>query len=142
MKTDPQDCRKGLLVVGDETFEGTLLGARISEPVFGEVVFNTSMTGYQEVLTDPSYAGQIIVFTAAHIGNTGANSVDLESSHIYAHSVVLSNYTPKPSNFRSEKSLEQFLIEQNRMGIFDVDTRALTLYLRERGVTPGFIIPE
>jgi carbamoyl-phosphate synthase small subunit len=99
------------------------------------------MTGYQEILTDPSYAGQTIVFTAAHIGNTGANSEDLESKKIYAQGLILASYTEKPSNFRSTKTLEEFLKEQNKIGMHDVDTRALTLYLRDRGVTPGFIIP-
>ena len=100
------------------------------------------MTGYQEILTDPSYAGQIIAFTAAHIGNTGANSEDLESKKIYAEGCILSSYTPKPSNFRSEETLEDFLKKNNRIGIHDVDTRRLTLLLRDSGVTPGMIIPE
>ena len=140
------DHPKGLLVVGNEVFEGKLLGnltAGLKNKVlFGEVVFNTSMTGYQEVLTDPSYAGQIICFTVAHIGNTGANSEDFESTKMVAEAVVMASYTARPSNFRSEESLEQFLIKQNKIGIYDVDTRALTLYLRDGGVTPGFIIPE
>ena len=140
---------QGLLVIsgpsGDEIFEGNLLGAvsiDASQNVFfGEFVFNTSMTGYQEVLTDPSYAGQIICFTAAHIGNTGVNSEDMESSKIFASGVVLANYTPKPSNFRSEDTLENFLKNQGKIGLYGVDTRALTLFLRDRGVTPGFILP-
>jgi len=140
---------KGLLVLvsGSETrtFEGTLFGAVSSDPsknvIFGEIVFNTSMTGYQEILTDPSYAGQMVCFTAAHIGNTGANSEDWESKTIHAHGLVLSSYTARPSNFRSEKTLEDFLREQGKLGLHGVDTRALTLYLRDRGVTPGFIIP-
>jgi carbamoyl-phosphate synthase small subunit len=141
---------KGLLVLvhaneEPKIFEGTLFGAISNTPdqniVIGEVVFNTSMTGYQEILTDPSYAGQMIAFTSAHIGNTGANSEDLESKLIYAQGLILANYNAIPSNFRSEKTLEVFLKEQNKIGIHDVDTRALTLYLRDRGVTPGFIIP-
>ena len=140
----------GLLVVcspnGDETFEGKLFGAVSSSPeqnvVFGEFVFNTSMTGYQEILTDPSYAGQVICFTAAHIGNTGVNSEDMESSKIFASGAVLANYTSKPSNFRSEDTLENFLKKQGKIGMYDVDTRALTLFLRDRGVTPGFILPS
>lgn len=141
---------KGLLVLihaneEPKVFEGTLFGATSTDAaknvVMGEIVFNTSMTGYQEILTDPSYAGQMVVFTAAHIGNTGANSEDLESKKIYAQGLILASYTHQPSNFRSEKSLETFLKEQNKIGLYDVDTRALTLYLRDRGVTPGFIIP-
>jgi len=140
---------KGLLVLvsGSETrtFEGTLFGSVSNDPaknvVFGEIVFNTSMTGYQEILTDPSYAGQMVCFTAAHIGNTGTNSEDWESRTIHAHGAVLSSYTAKPSNFRSEKTLEDFLREQGKIGLHGIDTRALTLYLRDRGVTPGFIVP-
>ena len=141
---------KGLIVIPgsdrDEILEGELFGALHSDPkknvTFGEFVFNTSMSGYQEILTDPSYAGQIICFTTAHIGNTGANSEDLESSKIYAGGAIISSYTPKPSNFRSEETLDSFLKKQERIGIHDVDTRRLTLFLRDRGVTPGMIIPE
>lgn len=141
---------KGLIVIpgsnADEVFEGELFGALQADSkknvIFGEFVFNTSMTGYQEILTDPSYAGQIIAFTAAHIGNTGANSEDLESKKIYAEGCVLSSYTAKPSNFRSQETLEDFLKKNARIGIHGVDTRRLTLLLRDRGVTPGMIIPE
>jgi carbamoyl-phosphate synthase small subunit len=141
---------KGLVVLPgsdrDLILEGDLFGAVSGDPknavVFGEFVFNTSMTGYQEILTDPSYAGQIVCFTASHIGNTGANSDDLESSKVFAESLVLSHYTPKPSNFRSQETLEDFLIRNHKIGIHGVDTRRLTLYLRDRGVTPGMIIPE
>ncbi len=137
---------KGLIVVGDEIFEGELFGAVDSDArknvVFGELVFNTSMTGYQEILTDPSYAGQMVCFTAAHIGNTGANSVDMESKRIFAEGAILSHYVPRPSNFRSEETLDSFLKAQKKIGIYGVDTRRLTLLLRDRGVTPGMIIPE
>ena len=139
------DQTAGLLVVGNEIFEGVLFGAVQENAVknisLGEIVFNTSMTGYQEILTDPSYAGQMVCFTSAHIGNTGANSEDLESKKIYTQGAILANYTEKPSNFRSQETLHQFLAKNNKMGIHSVDTRALTLYLRDRGVTPGFIIP-
>ncbi len=138
--------KPGLLVVGDEVFEGKLFGAVHEEPkkniALGEVVFNTCMTGYQEILTDPSYAGQMVCFTTSHIGNTGANSEDMESQKIFAHGAIVSHYNVKPSNFRSEFTLDHFMKEQGRMGIHSVDTRALTLYLRDRGVTPGFMIPE
>jgi len=141
---------KGLIVLPgadrDLVLEGTLFGALSREAgenvVFGEFVFNTSMTGYQEILTDPSYAGQIVTFTASHIGNTGVNPEDLESPRIFAESLVLSHYTPKPSNFRSTESLEEFLIRNGKVGIHGVDTRKMTLHLRDRGVTPGIILPE
>lgn len=137
---------KGLIAIGNEILEGELFGALHSDPhqnvVMAEFVFNTSMTGYQEILTDPSYAGQVICFTAAHIGNTGANAVDVESKSIHAEGLVISNYNHKPSNFRSEESLESFLKKNHKIGIHGVDTRRLTLYLRERGVTSGLILPE
>ena len=143
---------KGLIVIpggasgSDEIFEGELFGSIESDPTqnvtFGELVFNTSMTGYQEILTDPSYAGQMVCFTAAHIGNTGTNSVDMESPRIFAEGAILGNYTPRPSNFRSEDTLEHFLKLNKKIGIHGVDTRRLTLLLRDRGVTPGMIIPE
>ena len=141
---------KGILVLPgteqDSIFEGELIGAvsddAMKNVVFGELVFNTSMTGYQEILTDPSYAGQIVCFTAAHIGNTGANEEDLESGRIFAEGMILANYTPKPSNFRSRESLDSFLKRNGRIAIHGVDTRRLTLLLRDRGVTPGMIVPE
>jgi carbamoyl-phosphate synthase small subunit len=138
--------KEGILVVGNQIFRGQLFGAdwtpeSTERSSFGEVVFNTSMTGYQEVLTDPSYAGQMIVFTTAHIGNTGANREDLESTRIYAKSVIMGQYTAKPSNFRSKITLDEFLREQKTTGIHSVDTRALTLYLRTQGVVPGMILP-
>ena len=142
---------KGIVVVpgsggrDDLLLEGELFGALNPEPsknvVFGELVFNTSMTGYQEILTDPSYAGQMVCFTAAHIGNTGANPEDLESQAIHAEGMILSHYAPKPSNFRSQETLEDFLRKQGKVGIHGVDTRRLTLALRDLGVTPGLIIP-
>jgi len=136
----------GLLVVGDEIFEGKLFGAiplaAAIEAMMGEVVFNTSMTGYQEILTDPSYAGQMICFTTAQIGNTGANSEDMESKKVFASAMIISHYTARPSNHRSQMTLDDFLRKNGVVGIHSVDTRALTLYLRDRGVTSGFIIPE
>jgi carbamoyl-phosphate synthase small subunit len=138
---------KGLIVLEKEIFEGELFGfihpEALKNVVFAEFVFNTSMTGYQEILTDPSYAGQAVCFTAAHVGNTGANHVDMESKSIYAEALIVANYAPKPpSNFRSEETLDSFLKRNQKLGIHDVDTRRLTLFLRDRGVTPGMIIPE
>ncbi len=135
-----------------QLFKGTLFGAEWSpesaaQPLldrasFGEVVFNTSMTGYQEIMTDPSYAGQMVVFTTAQVGNTGTNPEDLESTRVYAKGMILGQYVDQPSNFRSTMSLDQFLKEQKTVGIHGVDTRALTLLLRSRGVVPGIILPE
>ncbi|MBU6154665.1 MAG: glutamine-hydrolyzing carbamoyl-phosphate synthase small subunit [Bdellovibrionales bacterium] len=143
---------KGIVVLpgsensDDLILEGELFGALRpgieQNVIFGELVFNTSMTGYQEILTDPSYAGQMVCFTASHIGNTGVNSEDLESGAIHAEGLILSNYVPKPSSYRAEETLEDFLKRKGRIGIHGVDTRRLTLALRDRGVTPGLMIPE
>jgi len=137
---------KGLVIVENEILEGELFGALDPDPkknvVFAEFVFNTSMTGYQEILTDPSYAGQVVCFTTANIGNTGINAVDMESRAIYAEGLIVANYVPKPSNFRSEETLDFFLKKNKKLGVHSVDTRRLTLFLRDRGVTPGMIIPE
>ncbi len=105
----------------------------------GEVVFNTSMTGYQEIFTDPSYAQQMITLTYPHIGNVGINHEDSESNKIYASGVIIRNLSPIPSNFRSQKSLQDFLVEQNIVGISDIDTRHLTTHLREHGAQSGAI---
>lgn len=142
---------KGLVIIpgtnSDEIFEGELFGAVDSNPqkniVFGELVFNTSMTGYQEILTDPSYAGQMVCFTAAHIGNTGTNHDDMESKKIHAESAILAHYAPaKPSHFRSEETLDSFLKANHKVAIHGVDTRRMTLHLRNLGVTPALILPE
>jgi len=100
---------------------------------FGEAVFSTGMTGYQETLTDPSYHKQIVVMTAPHIGNTGVNKSDEESKKIWVAGYVVRNPSPIASNWRSEKSLEQELIDSGVVGIQGVDTRAITRHLRDRG---------
>ena len=100
---------------------------------FGEAVFSTGMTGYQETLTDPSYHKQIVIMTAPHIGNTGMNTSDEESSKIWVSGFVVRNPSGMVSNWRSERSLEDDLIAQNVVGISGVDTRALTRHLRDRG---------
>jgi carbamoyl-phosphate synthase small subunit len=137
---------KGYLVLvhdgKEEVFEGRFIGAPLKQPISGEIVFNTSMTGYQEILTDPSYAGQIIAFTSAHVGNTGVNPEDVESAKIHARGMILSNYCPEPSHFRTTATLEEFLLRNGICGLVDVDTRALTLYLRERGVVPGYFTTD
>jgi len=99
----------------------------------GEIVFNTSMTGYQEIITDPSYAGQFITFTMPEIGNVGVNDDDMESSNAYCKGVLVRNYHHEYSNFRAEGDLESLLKKYNVLGICDIDTRYLTKMLRDQG---------
>ena len=99
----------------------------------GEIVFNTSMSGYQEIATDPSYAGQFIVFTMPEIGNVGCNAFDMESDNVYASGVVVRNYQERFSNFRAEDSFANLLKKHNALGICDIDTRALTKIVRDNG---------
>ena len=121
-----------LLVLEDgRTFRGEAFGA-IGQTV-GEAVFNTGMTGYQETLTDPSYAGQVVVMTAPQIGNTGMNDQDAESGGIQVAGFVVRDPSPRPSSWRSQRSLESALVEAGVVGISGIDTRALTRHLRERG---------
>jgi carbamoyl-phosphate synthase small subunit len=108
----------------------------------GEVVFNTSLTGYQEILTDPSYAGQIVVMTAPQIGNTGINPEDHESRRAFLRGFVIHDLSPTVSNWRATCSLDEWLAEQNLMGISDIDTRALTCRLREKGSMKGIITAD
>jgi carbamoyl-phosphate synthase small subunit len=121
-----------LLVLEDgRTFRGQAYGAE--GETFGEAVFNTGMTGYQETLTDPSYHRQVVVMTAPHIGNTGVNDEDHESRQIWVAGYVVRDPARTPSNWRSRRSLDDELREQGVVGISGVDTRALTRHLRERG---------
>jgi carbamoyl-phosphate synthase small subunit len=106
----------------------------------GEVVFNTSMTGYQEILTDPSYTKQMITFTYPHIGNVGVNEQDNESAHIYASGMIIRDLSPIASNFRQQKTLAQFLQENQVVGISGIDTRHLTIHLRQHGAQTGAIV--
>jgi carbamoyl-phosphate synthase small subunit len=99
----------------------------------GEIVFNTSMTGYQEIITDPSYAGQFVVFTMPEIGNVGVNKDDMESKKAWLKGVIVREYVDKYSNFRGEKSLGEFLKEEGILGICDIDTRYLTKIVRKEG---------
>jgi carbamoyl-phosphate synthase small subunit len=125
--------RSALLVLEDGmVFAGVAFGA--SGKTVGEIVFATGMSGYQETLTDPSYAGQIVVQTAPHIGNTGMNDRDEESDKIWVSGYVVRDVSRVVSNFRSQRSLEDDLLRDNVVGISDLDTRALTLHLREIGV--------
>ena len=128
-----------ILVLEDGTvFRGVSIGAHGSS--VGEVVFNTSMTGYQEILTDPSYARQIITLTYPHIGNTGTNDEDEESPSIHACGLVIRDLPLLASNFRNQASLSDYLTARNVVGIADIDTRKLTRILREKGAQSGCIV--
>ena len=125
--------KPAVLVLEDGTrYQGRAWGA--TGETLGGLVFNTGMTGYQEALTDPSYAGQIVVMTAPHIGNTGMNAEDEESRKIWVEGFVSRDAARMPSNYRSEASLDDVLVQQGVVGITGIDTRALTLKLREAGV--------
>lgn len=129
---------KAILALEDGTvFEGEHFGAEGEK--CGEVVFNTSMTGYQEVLTDPSYKGQIVTMTYPLIGNYGCNWVDLESQKPHVEGFVVREYTSRYSNWRANESLSNFLQKHGVVGIQKVDTRALTRHLRTRGVMKGIV---
>ena len=129
---------RAVLVLEDGSrFEGNAWGAR--GETLGEVVFSTGMTGYQETLTDPSYAGQIVVMTAPHVGNTGMNDEDPESRRIWVDGFVVRDPARRPSNFRSTRSLDEDLVSDGIVSISGVDTRAITLILREAGVMRGGI---
>jgi len=134
-----QTNREAVLALADGTiFRGTAIGAEGQS--IGEVVFNTALTGYQEILTDPSYANQIVTLTYPHIGNVGVNSEDQESDQIWAAGLVIRDLPLLVSNFRSEQSLDQYLADRGIVGIADIDTRKLTRILRETGSQSGCII--
>jgi carbamoyl-phosphate synthase small subunit len=129
--------RDALLVLADgEVFEGEAFGADV-EAATGEVVFNTVLTGYQEVITDPSYAGQIVTFTAAHIGNYGVTSLDDQARRPHCRGVVVRDVARRRSNWRSEGDLDEFLRRAGVPGITGIDTRRLTRHLRQGGAVPG-----
>jgi len=131
--------RPAILVLADGTrFNGTAIGA--DGMCVGEVVFNTAMTGYQEILTDPSYAEQIVTLTYPHIGNTGANSEDMESPSVYCKGLVIRDLPRLHSSFRAQQSLDEFLKERKVVAISDIDTRALTRHLRDQGAQNGCIM--
>ncbi len=128
-----------ILALADGTiFSGFSIGA--TGHTIGEVVFNTSMTGYQEILTDPSYSSQIVTLTYPHIGNTGVNAEDVESDKIHAAGLIIKDLPMLVSNFRSEQSLAEYLISQNIVAIAGIDTRKLTRILREKGAQGGAIL--
>jgi carbamoyl-phosphate synthase small subunit len=119
-------------------FKGIAIGAE--GVTSGETVFNTAMTGYQEILTDPSYAKQIVTLTYPHIGNTGTNAEDEESTNVWCAGLVIRDLPLMASNFRNQQSLSDYLKENNVIGIADIDTRRLTRILREKGALKGCIM--
>ena len=143
----------GILVLEDGAeFTGTLFGVKASielirkaakkkDFAYGEVVFNTSMSGYQEILTDPSYYGQMICMTTPHIGNTGINDADPESTRVWCSGFILHQLSEQPSSWRSQGSLESYLTKYEIPGIHGIDTRALTRHIRSKGVVRGIILP-
>ncbi len=130
---------KALLALADGTvFTGIAIGA--TGQTVGEVVFNTSLTGYQEILTDPSYCQQIVTLTYPHIGNTGVNAEDVEAKRIHAAGLIIKDLPLLASNFRSQETLSQYLVRENTVAIADLDTRALTRHLRTHGAQNGCIL--
>ena len=133
--------REGALVLADgSVFEGELVGAE-TRIATGEVVFNTVMSGYQEVITDPSYAGQIITFTSPHIGNYGVNVTDFESRGTFCRGVVVRELARRHSNYRAQEGLAEMLKHQGVACITGIDTRRLTRLLRDSGAMPGAFGP-
>ncbi|HEV8032989.1 MAG TPA: glutamine-hydrolyzing carbamoyl-phosphate synthase small subunit [Stellaceae bacterium] len=133
----PPDCNAALVLSDGMVFWGRGLGAGGS--AVGEVCFNTSITGYQEILTDPSYAGQIITFTFPHIGNVGANAEDIETATPAARGLVLRTAITEPANYRAAQSLDQWLRSHGIVGLSGVDTRCLTRHIRDLGAPNGVI---
>ena len=133
--------KNGKLVLSNGViFNGYSFGAK--GKAIGEVVFNTGMTGYQEVITDPSYFGQILVFTYPEIGNTGINFEDSESDNNFVKGIIVRNFSNNTSNWRSKLSLDEWLKKNNIIGLFGIDTRALVKILREDGSMNGIIATE
>ena len=133
--------RKAILVLEDgSVYEGHSFGAETT--AYGEVVFSTSMTGYQEMLTDPSYAGQILVLTYPLIGNYGINESDFESRQIQVRGFAVREYCSQPSHWQSTRTLHEFLLAYGIPGISDIDTRALTRHLRLEGAMMGIVTSE
>ena len=131
---------EGLLVLEDgRAFPGRSFGSPLER--WGEVVFNTSMTGYQEILTDPSYRGQIVVLTVPEVGNYGVNLEDPQSDRIQVEGFVIRSLSASPSNWRSVHGLVEYLVEAQIPALCEVDTRALTLHIRSRGAMRGVLAP-
>ena len=135
--TDSSSAAAHLVLADGTVLRGRSFGHRGS--VVGEVVFNTGMTGYQEVITDPSYAGQLVTFTYPELGNTGVNHQDQEAEHPHARGVIARQLAPRPSNWRCQQPLDQWMADHNVVGIRGVDTRALVRHLREGGAMNGVI---
>ena len=127
------------MLADGSVFEGELFGAPTAAS--GEVVFNTALSGYQEILTDPSYAGQIITFTNPHIGNYGVNATDFESARLFCRGVVVRELSRRPSNRRAEADLDAMLVRYGIPGITGIDTRRLTRLIRDTGAIPGAFGP-
>ena len=139
-KWERERARAAFLALDDgAVFRGVAFGA--AKDAVGEVVFNTGMSGYQEILTDPSYAGQFVVLTTAEVGNYGVNSADPESRGLFLSGLVIGDLT-EPSNWRSEASLDEYLAKHGIPGIYGVDTRALTLHIREHGNRKAMLCPN
>ena len=131
--------KPALLALADGTiFHGQAIG--VDGQTIGEVVFNTAMTGYQEILTDPSYAQQLVTLTYPHIGNVGVNVEDAESTQVFANGLIIRDLPLVASSWRAEQTLGQYLIENNVVAIANIDTRQLTRILREKGAQSGCIV--
>ena len=136
----PQGATAALVLADGSVFWGRGFGAHTHSPApVGEVCFNTGMTGYQETLTDPSYAGQIITFTFPHIGNVGTNAEDIEAATIAARGLVVKQDVTEPSNWRAVQHLDAWLRAQGIAGLAGVDTRALTIRIRDGGAPAGVL---
>ena len=123
---------QAILALADGTvFHGESYGASVT--VTGEVVFNTGMTGYQEILTDPSYCRQLVTMTCPHIGNVGVNQDDIEATHPYVAGLIVREVSPVVSSWRAEQSLPDYLRHHNLPGITEINTRALVRYIRSKG---------
>jgi len=137
-----QTRKKALILLADGTiFHGKAVGGKEGS-AFGEVCFNTGMTGYQEIFTDPSYFGQLMVTTNVHIGNYGTNSEEVESDSVKIAGLICRNFNYHPSRVRSDASLEDFLSDNNLLAISDIDTRALVNYIRDNGAMNAVISTE
>lgn len=130
---------KKLLLEDGTEFYGKAFGSLVD--AYGEVVFTTAMTGYQELLTDPSFLGQILTMTTPMIGNYGINKDDYEAMKPYLSAFIVKEYAADPSNFRMNKTLDEYLVKMNVPGLYGIDTRKLTRHIREKGAVKGCIIP-
>ncbi|NUZ07758.1 glutamine-hydrolyzing carbamoyl-phosphate synthase small subunit [Piscinibacter koreensis] len=134
----PQEAQAILALADGSIFSGTSAGA--AGRTVGEVVFNTALTGYQEILTDPSYAGQIVTLTYPHIGNYGVNAEDVDAAKVYAAGLIIRDLPLRASNFRQSMELDEYLRREGTVAIAGVDTRRLTRLLREKGAQNGCIV--